>query len=262
MTEREAIRHYLVAKVRVGVFLDLEALGRAAAEFVGERLKRVLKERGEANVVFATGSSQYAFLASLRQVQDVDWSQVSAFHLDEYLDLSAEHPASFRYYLRRHLFDHLPFGAVHFLNGNAPDLEGECARYAELLKTKHLDLACIGIGENGHLAFNDPPADFETDKLVQIVTLDRAARQQQVNEGHFPALADVPTQALSLSIPAILAAKTLSCVVPDLRKAEAVSCALTAPISPQCPASVLRQHDDCQLFLDVASASQLPLKRA
>ena len=250
-------RQFEVADVQVQVFADKNRLGQAAAGFVADRVRHAIAARGEANVIFATGASQYEFLDALVQIEDVDWSQVNAFHLDEYLGLPDTHPASFRRYLRERLFEHLPFGAVYLLNGTAPDPQAECARYAALLAKRTIDLACIGIGENGHLAFNDPPADFTTPNLVHVVTLDKACRQQQVGEGHFPSLDAVPKQALSLSIPAIMRAATISCVVPDLRKAEAVRCTLEGPVTPDCPASVLRRHDDCALFLDVDSASLL-----
>lgn len=242
----------------VQVFADKKALGAAAAEFVAGRLRRALAERGEAATVLATGASQYEFLDALRQVEGVDWTKVTAFHLDEYLGLPAQHPASFRRFLRERLFDHLPFGSVHLLEGDAADPVRECRRYASLLAERIPDVACIGIGENGHLAFNDPPADFNTPELVHIVTLDEACRRQQVGEGHFAAIEDVPKHALSLSIPAILSARTISCVVPDRRKAEAVRCALEGPLSPDCPASALRQHPGCHLYLDLDSASLLP----
>jgi glucosamine-6-phosphate deaminase len=250
-------RQFEVADVQVQVFAAKARLGEAAAIFVADRVRRAIAARGEASVIFATGASQYEFLDALVQIEDVDWSCVTAFHLDEYLGLSDTHSASFRRYLRERLFDHLPFGTVHLLNGTAPDPQAECARYAALLAKREIDLACIGIGENGHLAFNDPPADFNTPNLVHVVTLDQACRQQQVGEGHFPSLEAVPEQALSLSIPAIMRAATISCVVPDLRKAEAVRCTLEGPITPDCPASVLRRHDACALFLDVDSASLL-----
>jgi glucosamine-6-phosphate deaminase len=251
-------RHqFKVAAIDVQVFEDKEVLGAAAAAFVAGRLRRAIAGHGEASLVLATGASQYEFLDALRQVDGVDWTRVMAFHLDEYLGISAQHPASFRRYLHERVFDHLPFGAVHLLEGDAPDAERECRRYASLLAERAIDVACIGIGENGHLAFNDPPADFDTPALVHVVTLDEACRRQQVGEGHFPSIENVPTRALSLSIPAILSARTISCVVPDRRKAEAVRCALEGPVSPHCPASALRRHQDCHLYLDVASASLL-----
>jgi glucosamine-6-phosphate deaminase len=248
---------FKVAGIVVQVFGDKEALGAAAAEFVADRLREAIAERGKANVILATGASQYEFLDALRCLAGVDWAKVTAFHLDEYLGLSARHPASFRRFLRQRIFDHLAFGAVHLLAGDAPDPVQECRRYASLFGSRVIDVACIGIGENSHLAFNDPPADFEAPSLVHVVTLDEACRRQQVNEGHFATIADVPEKALSLSIPAILSARTISCVVPDKRKAEAVRCTLEGPISPDCPASALRRHEACRLYLDYGSASLL-----
>lgn len=243
--------------IQVEIFDNKMALGAAAAIRVAGHIERAIATRGEARVIFATGASQYEFLEALRALDTVDWPKVTAFHLDEYLGMSIEHPASFRRYLNERLFDQVPVGAVHLLNGDTVDSIAECMRYSALLREKPIDIACIGIGENGHLAFNDPPADFETDKLVHVVNLDMACRQQQVGEGHFEALEAVPTQALSLSIPAILAAEMISCVAPDLRKAAAIQCALEGPLDPNCPASALRKHQQCHLLLDVHSASRL-----
>lgn len=257
MAASALLRHFKVANVDVGIYADKLALSEAAAEVVAERINAALTLRGEANIVLATGASQYDFLAALRARTGIEWSRVTAFHLDEYLGLAPEHPASFRRFLQERFFDHLQLKAVHLLAGDAPDPQAEIARYSSLLAAHPIDVACIGIGENGHLAFNDPPADFDTQAAVLLVNLDEACRQQQVGEGHFPDLAAVPPQALSMSIPAILAARTISCVVPDRRKAEAVRCALEGPITPDCPASALRRHPDCKLFLDAASSSLL-----
>ncbi len=235
-------------------------LGKAAAELVAGRISDALKSQGAARVIFATGASQYEFLDALVQHQEVDWTRVTAFHLDEYLGMSDQHPASFRRYLRERLFSKLPFGTVHLLDGSATDAKAECRRYSALLEAGPIDIACIGIGENGHLAFNDPPADFQSPNLVNVVNLDHKCRMQQVGEGHFPTLADVPTQALSQSIPAILRAKTISCVVPDARKAEAVRCSLEGRLTRMCPGSVLRRHADVHMYLDEGSASLLPAK--
>ena len=238
------------------IFADKQSLGQAAAEFVAQTLRQSIQEQRQARLVVATGASQYEFLSAFIQT-DLDWSKITVFHLDEYLGLSDQHPASFRRYLRERLFEHVPFAAVHVLQGDAPDAEAECQRYSHLLGEGPIDVACIGIGENGHLAFNDPPADFETEKLVHVVTLDTACRQQQVGEGHFANIDEVPQQALSMTIPAIMQAKIVSCVVPDARKAQAVSAALSGPITPDCPASILRQHAYCHLYLDTESASEL-----
>jgi glucosamine-6-phosphate deaminase len=244
------------------VFGNKAALGAAAAALVAGRLAAAIAKHGEANLIVATGASQYEFLDAFRQCTGVAWDKVTVFHLDEYLGLSAQHPASFRRYLHERLFAFLPFGAVHLLEGDAADPAAEAARYAALLAGRRIDVACIGIGENGHLAFNDPPADFETPALVHIQTLDLACRQQQVGEGHFATVDQVPTRALTLTIPAIMAARTISCVCPDQRKAAAVQQTLEGPITPDCPASVLRRHGDCHLFLDAYSAERLSRRPA
>ena len=251
------MRELTIGTMHVEIHDDKAALGAAAAEGAGASLRRTIATQGSARVIFATGASQYEFLAALLKVPGVDWRAVTAFHLDEYLGLLAQHPASFRRYLRERLFDHLPFGAIHLLQGDAPDPRAECRRYAGLLAAAPVDLACIGIGENGHLAFNDPPADLQTPELVRIVELDEACRRQQVGEGHFATVNDVPGRALSLSIPAILAAREISCAVPDLRKAQAVRGSLEGPITPQCPGSALRKHSHVRLYLDRDSASLL-----
>jgi glucosamine-6-phosphate deaminase len=253
----ELLNQAQVGPLNVLTYTDKVSLGQAAAEFVAQCVQAAVQDRGEANIIVATGASQYDFLASLIQLQTIDWQKVTAFHLDEYLGLSEDHPASFRRYLWERLFSKIPFQTIHLLDGTAPDPQLECNRYASLLATRTIDVACIGIGENGHLAFNDPPADFETESLVHIVDLDEACRQQQVGEGHFATVNDVPPQALSLSIPAILRANAISCVAPDERKAEAIRCTLEGPISPQCPASALRNHPNAKLYLDPGSASLL-----
>ncbi|MBX3053463.1 MAG: glucosamine-6-phosphate deaminase [Caldilineaceae bacterium] len=236
---------------------DKTTTSQAAAVFVADQIRAAMAARGSSRVIFATGASQYDFLDALCKTPAIDWSRVTAFHLDEYVGISADHPASFRRYLQERLFSRLPFAAVHLLAGDAPDPAAECRRYASLLAEAPVDIACVGIGENGHLAFNDPPADFHTTAAVHVVDLDEACRAQQVGEGHFPSLAAVPPQALSMTVPAILAARVISCVVPDARKAEAVRCTLQGPIDPACPASAMRTHAHCRLYLDSASASLL-----
>jgi len=253
----DALQTWSEAGLTIELYPDKPALSAAAAGLVAGCIRQAIQERGQANVIFATGASQYDFLTAIRSISGIAWDRVTAFHLDEYLGLSEDHPASFRRYLRERLFSHLPFAEVHVLDGNAADAGQECARYSALLAERVIDVACIGVGENGHLAFNDPPADFETEALVHVVDLDEACRRQQVGEGHFAAVADVPPQALSLSIPAIMRAKTVSCVVPGQRKAAAIRCTLDGPVTPDCPGSVMRRHDNCYLYLDTASASLL-----
>ncbi len=232
---------------------DRAALGVAAARGVAAAIAAL----GAARVVFACAPSQDEFLAALL-AQPVDWAKVTVFHMDEYADLPEGHPASFRNYLRGHLLMHIAPRAVHLIRAEA-DATSEAVRYAALLAARPLDLVCLGIGENGHLAFNDPPvADFADPALVKLVALDEACRRQQVHDGCFPALDDVPTHALTLTIPALLSAREIFGVVPGGRKAQAVRDAMLGPIATSCPASVLRTHPRAVLYLDDAAASLLP----
>lgn len=232
-------------------------MGRRAAAHVVGLLRATLAAQARARVVFACAPSQDEFLAELlrQSVGRIDWSRVDAFHMDEYIGLGADHPASFRTYLRARFMDHVRIGSWSQLRGEAVDPLAEARRYAALLAAAPIDLICLGIGENGHIAFNDPPvADFEDPQRVKVVELDHACRQQQVNDGCFPSLAQVPTHALSLTIPVFREAKQLSVVVPGPRKAAAVAATLTGPISTTCPASILRTHPSARLFLDHASS--------
>jgi len=237
---------------------DRKAMGENAALLVAALVRTACRERGEARVIFACAPSQDDFLAALPGTE-LDWSKLVVFHMDEYVGLSAAHPQSFRSYLRDHLISHLPGPkALHLIAADAPDLERECERYAALLSEKPIDLVCMGIGENGHIAFNDPPvADFLDPRPVKLVELDAACRQQQVNDGCFPALADVPTHALTLTIPALLGARHISCVVPGVRKARAVRDTLRGPVSTTCPASILQTHPSVCMHIDSAAASLL-----
>ena len=232
-------------------------MGSAAAGRVAEILRAAIQARGEARVVFACAPSQDEFLKALLQ-ENVEWGSVCIFHMDEYAGLTADHPQSFRTYLRTHLLDCIGSPRnVHLIAGEA-DPEQACAAYARALSEKPLDLVCMGIGENGHLAFNDPPvADFADPRLVKLVELDTACRQQQVNDGCFPALDEVPTHALTLTIPALVGAAAISCVVPGERKAAAVAQTLLGPVSTACPASILRTHGNAVLHVDPAAHSQI-----
>lgn len=244
-------------KLRVTVYDDPREMGVAAAAFVQHKLTESIRQKGTANLILATGASQFTFLEALKGI-DMDWRKITVFHLDEYKGISETHPASFRRYLRERILDDVKPKQIYFLNGDADNLEAEMEEYAGKLKKTPIDIACIGIGENGHIAFNDPgEADFKDPKWVKLVTLDEACRKQQLGEGWFPALADVPEQAISLTIPAIMACKTVSCVVPDERKAEAVYNTLHNEISTDCPASILRTHPDTRLYLDMQSASKI-----
>ena len=246
-----------IDNVVVSVFGQPTEMGQAAADFVERKLADAIQTNGVAHLILATGASQFTFLDALRQ-KAIDWPKVVVFHLDEYKGISDAHPASFRRYLRERILDEVVPQRIYFLHGDAEDLAQEMARYEQALEKHPIDIACIGIGENGHIAFNDPPvADFNDPKRVKLVELDEACRQQQLGEGWFPTLKDVPKEALTLTIPAILASKTISCVVPDQRKAQAVHNALYADISTRCPATILRTHPDVALFLDQAAASTI-----
>ena len=244
--------------LKIKIFEDDIIMGQAAGEYVSEVLKRSIKDKGEANIIIATGASQFTFYEALRTIQDIDWDKIIVFHLDEYVGMSDRHPASFRRYLKERILKYVNPKKTYFLNGDNENLEAEINRYETLLETAEIDLACIGIGENGHIAFNDPPiANFNDPHLVKMVELDDACRRQQLGEGWFPALDDVPTHALSLTVPAIMKANTISCVVPDARKAEAVYNTVNSEISEECPATILRTHSDATLFLDINSAQKL-----
>ena len=243
--------------IKVKIFASKEEVGKAAAIAVAEKLDAAISEKGLANLILATGASQFQFLENL-QKQAIDWKKITVFHLDEYKGMPVTHPASFRKYLKERILDKVQPKQVHYLNGAAPDAEAEVLRYENLLKEHPVDIACIGIGENGHIAFNDPPvANFNDPKLVKVVELDEACRKQQLGEGWFPTFDDVPTHALTLTIPAIMGCKHISCVVPDGRKAEAVYNTLNVEISTACPATILRTHPDTVLYLDSESASKL-----
>ena len=243
--------------LRIKIFESSDALGKAASVAVARQLNDVIWKKGHASLILATGASQFAFLEHL-QKETIDWKKITVFHLDEYLGIPESHPASFRKYLKERILEKVQPGQVHYLEGDAADVDAEATRYETLLKNHPIDLACIGIGENGHIAFNDPPvADFSDPRLVKIVTLDQACRMQQLGEGWFPSLDEVPGQALSLTIPAIMSCATISCVVPDERKARAVYETVRGEISTACPASILRRHPDAVLYLDTLSAKLL-----
>ncbi len=221
-------------------------------------MQEAITRAGSATVIFAAANSQIQTLAALVALGGVDWRKVTMFHMDEYLGLDARHPASFRRFLRERVEQRVRPKSFHCIQGEAMQPLAECERYARLLAAQPIDLCLLGIGENGHLAFNDPPvADFADRHAVKLVKLDEACRQQQVGEGHFPALADVPQYALTLTIPALCAARRMLCIAPERRKARAVRDALRGPVSPSCPASWLRRQAHCTLFLDAESASLL-----
>jgi glucosamine-6-phosphate deaminase len=245
------------------VHSTLSELARSAAQLAAAQLSDSLAARGEAAAILATGNSQIAFLEALIAGQgkdwDLDWSAITLFHMDEYLGISDTHSASFRKYMKERVEARVKPAAFHYIEGDALEPIRECERYARLLSETTIDLCCLGVGENGHLAFNDPPvADFHDERLVKIVQLDDACRQQQVGEGHFPNLAAVPQYAITLTIPALCRVGRMLAIVPEKRKAPAVLQTLTAPIGTACPGTHLRTQGHCTLFLDADSASLLP----
>ncbi len=240
------------------IFKTKEETGAAAAARAADTIRRALAERGRANIILATGASQFEMLDALTRASGIDWSRVTLFHLDEYIGVDESHPASFRRYLRERFIERVGnLGAAHLIDGGADDPTELCRWMGALIACHPIDLACAGIGENGHLAFNDPPADFATETPYLVVDLDRQCREQQLGEGWFATLDDVPRRAISMSVRQIMKSTRLVITVPDLRKAEAVRRTLQDPVSPDIPASILRHHGDCRLYLDEAAASLL-----
>ena len=248
-------KSFQIEKLSVKIYGQTKEMGATAADYVTRKLKDAIEKKGRANLILATGASQFSFLEAL-QTKEIDWGKITVFHLDEYKGISESHPASFRKYLKERILNKVAPKKIYFLNGDAANLQLEIKNYEEALKAHPIDIACIGIGENGHIAFNDPAvADFKDPKLVKVVELDEACRNQQLGEGWFPTFADVPKEAVTLTITAIMNCKAISCVVPDERKAQAVYNSLYGDISTSCPASILRTHPETVLFLDKASAS-------
>jgi len=247
-------------KLKVEVYEDRAALGQAAAAQVAIMMRQRLAEQETISMVFAAAPSQNEFLAELCKAENLDWQRVTAFHMDEYVGLTAEAPQSFRRFLKEHLFDAVKPGQIHYLKGDVSDAVAECQRYADLLTAQPPSIVCAGIGENGHLAFNDPHiADFNDSLLVKVVDLDAASRQQQVNDECFEQLADVPTRALTVTVPALTNAQSMFVVVPGKTKANAVHQTLNAAVSTDCPATILRQHKGAVLLVDRDAASQLAM---
>lgn len=232
-------------------------IGRIVAEKAAKILKRIIEKKGEAVFVVATGVSQFEFLEALVSIPSIDWSKTVMFHLDEYIDIPENHPASFRKYLKERLIDKVNPGTVHLINGNVENPKLECKRLSKIINESEVDVAFVGIGENGHLAFNDPPADFNTEEPYIIVKLNEACRRQQFGEGWFKSLNEVPKKAISMSIKQIMKSRNIICTVPDSRKAQAVKDCFEGDISPEYPASILRKHKNAFLFLDKDSAKLL-----
>ena len=242
--------------MEIKVFNTKLELGQAAARDAAKIINQAIKERNAAYVIAATGASQFEFLDSLAQ-EKIDWSKVVFFHLDEYVGLPESHPASFRRYLKERVVSRIHPQTFHFIDGEAGDVYAECHRVGDLIAQQTIDVAFVGIGENGHLAFNDPPADFDTEEPYIVVTLDDACRLQQVGEGWFKSIAEVPAQAISMSIKQILKSHNVLCIVPDGRKAEAVRATVELEVSPRRPASILQEHERVTLYLDHHSSSLL-----
>jgi glucosamine-6-phosphate deaminase len=240
-------------------FPDKKSLASAAAARAATVIRHSIAERKKARIIAATGASQFEFLEALTCTTDIDWQRVEMFHLDEYMGIPETHPASFCKYLRERLIDKVGIGEYHLLSGT-DDPANVMKEVGEQLQREPIDVAFVGVGENGHLAFNDPPADFDTREPYAIVTLDEPCRRQQLNEGWFPTLEDVPKQAISMTINQILKAKEILCIVPDTRKAQAVKDCFEASVSPMAPASALQNHANTTIYLDAASSSMLRTK--
>ena len=248
--------------MRVCVYNTPFELGKAAGADAAALIRQAIESNGSANIILATGTSQFETLNQLIAKQNINWTKVVMFHLDEYIGLPDKHKAGFRKYLKERFVEKVPLlGKANFINGNA-QTKKECERLSELIQRSPVDVALVGIGENGHLAFNDPPADFETKQPYIVVDLDQKCRQQQVNEGWFSSIEEVPKQAISMSIQQIMLSKKIICTVPGKRKAEAVKCTVEGTVSNLCPASILQKHPNCYLFIDEDAASLLENKSA
>jgi len=257
-TPVQPTKTFLADSLPVRVYASQGDMARDVAQIARTYLLDLLAKQGSAAVILATGNSQFEFLEALIALGDFDWSKITLFHMDEYLGITANHPASFRRYMRERVENRVRPRTFHYIAGDAPLPLDECERYTKLLQAQPIDLCCLGIGENGHIAFNDPPvANFQDPHRVKLVQLDEACRQQQVNEGHFPTLAAVPQYAFTLTIPMLCSAKRMLCVAPEKRKASAVRNTLRGAIRTQCPASWLRRQSHATLFLDADSASLL-----
>jgi len=247
---------HVVDRLTVRVYATTEAMAEAAARSTAHAMRALAAEPGGVPMVFASAPSQTAFLRRLATLDALPWARTTAFHLDEYVGLAQGDDASFARFLHDELFGRVPLAAAHLIDAAAPDVEAECRRYAALLAGHPLGIACIGIGENGHIAFNEPnDTDFDDPRAVRTVELDPVSRQQQVRDGCFATLDAVPTHAITLTVPAIMAARSIRCIVPGRHKAEAVLRTLRGPVEPACPASVLRTHADAELFLDAGSGA-------
>lgn len=252
----QPVRTLSVDTLAVQIYASRQEMGAAAALDVAQRMRELLAHQAHVRMVFAAAPSQNEFLATLRAVPDLEWQRVQAFHMDEYVGLDPRAPQGFGNFLRERLFDQVRPGSVQYLNGNAPDPQAECRRYAALLQAEPIDIVCAGIGENGHMAFNDPPvADFNDPQTIKPVQLDQTCRLQQVHDGAFPRIEEVPQTALTMTMSALMAARWVYCIVPGPTKTEAVTRTLRDPITTACPATIMRRHPQAVLYLDGEAAA-------
>lgn len=249
---------FLKDKLQVKVFPSRDEMGKQAAKDITQTINTLLESKPVLNMIFAAAPSQQDSLRDLVNDQSIDWTRINAFHMDEYIGLPTNSPQSFGNFLKNHIFSKVSFRNVYYINGSNPDHEVECNRYSKLLSENPVDIVCLGIGENGHIAFNDPPvADFNDSKLVKVVELDLVCRQQQVNDKCFVALDRVPTHAFTLTIPALMNGEYMFCVVPAANKAEAVYRTLNDEVSEKCPATILRTKNNVVLYIDNESSTKL-----
>jgi glucosamine-6-phosphate deaminase len=253
----KALRTFEAGLARVAIYQSSGDAGRAGASRAAQLIQAAIAEKGRARVIGATGNSQIPLVTALVS-EDIDWSAVELFHMDEYIGLPETHPSSFHYWMRTRLAEKVQPSKMHYLNGNASDIAAEIARYAGLLNEAPIDMAFVGFGENGHIAFNDPlVANFEDPETLKVITLDDACRQQQAGEGHFPDVASVPREAVTITCSGLFRAASWICCVPERRKAHAVQAALEHPVSTRCPASLAQTHPDTHVYLDCESAAEL-----
>ena len=257
-----SLHRFQSGQAQVEIFSSSTAAGNAAAEKAAQVIRAAISSRGRARVIAATGNSQIPLVEALVK-QKIDWTSVELFHMDEYVGMKPDHPASFQHWIRTRIAEKVHPWRTHYLRGDAPNIDTEMSAYAQLLNREPIDVAFVGFGENGHIAFNDPPvADFHDPQTIKLITLDDACRKQQAGEGHFNDVASVPPHALTLTCTGLFRAEAWICNVPDLRKAEAVKNALEGPVSETCPASLVQRHPNSFVFLDSESASLLSVGAA
>lgn len=252
------IKEMKTGKLLVKVFDTRNAMGEDAGKEAAACIRQLLKEKEEINIIFAAAPSQNETLETLIKEPGIEWERINAYHMDEYVGLAPEHPAGFRNYLNRTIFEKMPFKTINLINGNAEDAYEEAKRYGELLKTHPVDICLLGVGENGHLAFNDPGvAEFDDPVRAKVVPLDEVCRQQQVNDGCFEKIDEVPTHAITVTIPGLTAAKYMFCSVPAATKARAIKDMLSGEVTEKCPASILTEHEAAVLYLDKDSSAMI-----